>query len=326
VTGELLACEADELHEHLGGPTLLRLAGENQPALFVSVLLHGNETSGWDGLRHYLKQQPTLKRDLTVFIGNTEAAAQGLRSLPSQPDFNRIWRDAEGTGAAVAAAVEGAIADQSFFASVDLHNNTGHNPYYSVVTDLDKHNLGLAYLFSDKAVYVQEPDTVLTRVFTGRCPAVALEVGPVGDPRCAERVTDYIERCMALDEVPEAEPEVFSLFRTRVRVHVREDIAFRFEGDDVNPEGQAPLTLTGGVEAVNFHELSRGSVFGSSDFELGRVLQVLDADHQDVTGAFFEQEGKEILLKESVVPAMYTTDPYVVRQDCLCYFMERMEL
>jgi hypothetical protein len=30
------------------------------------------------------------------------------------------------------------------------------------------------------------------------------------------------------------------------------------------------------------------------------------------------------LLKQAVTPSMYTTDPIVVRQDCLCYFMERL--
>ena len=321
----LLDCDATELHDHLGGPTLIHLAGETEPALFVSVLLHGNETSGWEGVCRYLRETSSLPRSLTLFIGNTKAAKAGMRALPTQPDFNRIWRDAEGEGAALAAAVEAAIADQSFFASIDLHNNTGHNPYYSVVTDLEAHNLGLAYLFSDKAVFVEEPDTVLTRIFTGRCPAVALEVGPVGDLRCAERVYDYVDRCLTLDEVPEAEPDVFSLFRTRVRVHVHEDVTFCFEGDD-GSEGPAPLVLTGGVEAVNFHELGRGTIFGASRLPVDQVFRVLDVEHRDVTDRYFEHDGEAILLKENVVPAMYTTDPYVVRQDCLCYFMERMAI
>jgi len=320
---ELLDCDASELHDHLGGPALIRLEGEAEPALFVSVLLHGNETSGWDGVRRYLRDTPQLPRSLTLFIGNTEAAKAGMRALPTQPDFNRIWRNAEGQGAALAAAVQSAIADQPFFASIDLHNNTGHNPYYSVVTDLEPHNLGLAYLFSEKAVFVEEPDTVLTRVFTGRCPAVALEVGPVGDLRCTDRVYDYVSRCMTLDQVPEAQPDRFSLFRTRVRVHIQDEVSFRFEGDG-ETENPAPLVLTGGVEAVNFHELSRGTVFGASRLAVDRVFRVLDVDHQDVTDRYFEHDGAAILLKENVVPAMYTTDPYVVRQDCLCYFMERM--
>lgn len=321
----LLDCDAAELHDHLGGPTLIQLKGAEEPALFVSVLLHGNETSGWEGVSRYLKETPSLPRSMTLFIGNTEAAKAGMRALPAQPDFNRIWRDADGEGAALASAVQAAISDQPFFASIDLHNNTGHNPYYSVVTDLEPHNLGLAYLFSDKAVFVEEPDTVLTRVFTGRCPAVALEVGPVGDPRCAERVYDYVARCMALDAVPEAETDLFSLYRTRVRVHIQDDVSFCFEGDE-GSESPAPLVLTGGVEAVNFHELRRGTVFGASRLTVGRVFRVLDVDHQDVTDRYFEHDGEAILLKQNVVPAMYTTDPYVVRQDCLCYFMERMTI
>ncbi len=319
----LLDCDATELHDHLGGPTLIQLKGEAQPALFVSVLLHGNETSGWDGVRRYLAETPHLPRDLTLFIGNTEAARARMRALPTQADFNRIWRNAEGPGGALAAAVESAIADQRFIASIDLHNNTGHNPYYSVVTDLEPQNLNLAYLFSDKAVYVEEPDTVLTRIFSGRCPAVALEVGPVGDPRCADRVYDFVQRCMDLEAIPEGQTDQFSLFRTRVRVHVPDEVSFCFEGD-ADSEDPAPLVLTGGVEAVNFHVLDRGTVFGTSELPVDRVFKVLDVDHQDVTGDYFEQDGDAILLKADVVPAMYTTDPYVIRQDCLCYFMERM--
>jgi hypothetical protein len=139
-------------------------------------------------------------------------------------------------------------------------------------------------------------------------------------------VVDYVERAMNLAEVPTATPDVFSLYRTRVRVHVRDGVEFRFEGDEQRPGSEAALTLTGGIEAVNFHELALGTVFGTSDRPVTDVFQVLDGEHQDVTGTFFVQEGGQIMLRESVVPAMYTTDPYVVRQDCLCYFMERMDL
>jgi len=197
-----------------------------------------------------------------------------------------------------------------------------------VLTELDPHNLGLAQLFSDKAVYVQEPDTVLTRIFAGRCPAVALEVGPVGDPRCTDRVIDFLERLIELADIPAAEPETLSLYRTRVRVHIRERVEFFFEGDEPGGMEQGgmekPLVLTGGVEAVNFHELAPGTVFGASELPVECVLQVLDVSHRDVTGEYFEHDGRDIILKTPVVPAMYTTDPYVVRQDCLCYFMERM--
>jgi hypothetical protein len=52
----LLDLDATELHAALGGPTLIHLDGRRGPALFVSVLLHGNETTGWDAVRGLLQR------------------------------------------------------------------------------------------------------------------------------------------------------------------------------------------------------------------------------------------------------------------------------
>jgi hypothetical protein len=32
-----------------------------------------------------------LPRSLSLFVGNTAAAEQGVRHLPEQPDYNRVW-------------------------------------------------------------------------------------------------------------------------------------------------------------------------------------------------------------------------------------------
>jgi succinylglutamate desuccinylase len=317
----LLQTPADGLAALLGGPTLIRLNGRRDPPLFVSVLLHGNEISGWNGVRRLLAGNTAPGRSLMLFIGNVDAAAAGVRTLAHQQDYNRIWRDAAGPEAELAAALVTQLADQPLFASVDLHNNTGHNPHYSVLTDLSPRNLGLAYLFSDKAVYVEEPDTVLTRIFAERCPAIALEVGPVGDPRCDDRVYDYVARLLELDTISDADLQNLQMFRSQVRVHIAPGVRFAFAG-----EGSAPLVLTAGMEAVNFHPLPAGTVFASAAGDPGEVLQVIDVAHQDVTAQYFRQEGGNLVLQRSVVPAMYTTDPAVIVQDCLCYFMETMPL
>ena len=133
----LLEAEPDELLALLGGPTLLHLkAGMSGPGalaqtLFVSVLLHGNETSGWYAVQRLLRDVPTPPRELMILIGNVEAAAAGMRTLPGQQDFNRMWREPQG----VARDVLRCVAKQPLLAVVDLHNNTGRNPHYSVLTD-----------------------------------------------------------------------------------------------------------------------------------------------------------------------------------------------
>lgn len=318
----LLDLPAADLAAALGGPTLVHLRGAREPALLVSVLLHGSEVSGWNGVRRLLQHLRELPRSLVLFIGNVTAAAAGLRVLPGQQDFNRIWRGAAAPEGELADAVIAALDSIELFAAVDLHNNTGHNPHYAVVTDLSPRNLGLAYLFSDKAVYVREPDTVMTRLFADRCPAVALELGPVGDPRCDDRAYDLVRRCLELDRIPDADLDALQLFRTQVRVHVAEGAAFSFAGED----SLTPLVLTGGVESVNFHELPAGTEFGTASIPLLQSLRVLDVEHNDVTDRYFELREGRVLLRQAVVPAMYTLDPLVIRQDCLCYFMERLPL
>ena len=91
----LLDLPATQLEAVLGGPTLIHLDGRRPEPLLVSVLMHGNETTGWEAVRrllpHYLTGEAELPRALSLFIGNVSAAAVGLRRLDGQPDYNRIW-------------------------------------------------------------------------------------------------------------------------------------------------------------------------------------------------------------------------------------------
>ena len=310
----LLDVEARALNDWLGAPTLLRLKGRKRTPILISVLLHGNETSGWDGLRQVLRRQAAaLPRDLLILIGNVEAAAAGVRTLPHQADFNRIWRPASGIGAEVLAS----IADEPLLAVVDLHNNTGQNPPYAVLTDLSPGSLGLACLYdSGVGVFLEEPDTVLTRAFKGRTPCVALELGPVMDAQAVPRAIRYLERLLALEQVPAGRMDDLRLFRTLARVHPPADAAFGFAGLG---EGDLDLVLDASMEASNFRALPAGAEFGVA--RNGFNLHVLDNQHQDVTDRFLTVRDGRILAAEPLIPAMYTTDKSVIRQDCLCYLM-----
>ncbi len=309
----LFSLPAADLDAHLGGPTLLRVAGVGEP-LFVSTLLHGNETSGWTALCRLLQRPPSRMRPLVIFVGNPAAAAARVRHLPDQPDFNRIWKDAEAPYASLAAALLAQATAQPLFAAIDLHNNTGRNPHYSVVTSLDDPHMRLAYLFSDKAVHVEEPDTVLSRALQHHCPSIAVEVGPINDPHSDELAEDLLRRAVIDTPLPEDHRNL-TLYRALARVHITESASFSFDGS------KAELQLTGGMEAVNFHAVPAHTEFARSEAPLAEVLRVLDPAHRDVTEDYFYTDSARIFLRAPVVPAMYTTDPEVVRQDCLCYLM-----
>ena len=51
----LLERPESALHHELDGPTLIHLEGKNPRPLFVTVLQHGNEVTGWEAVRRLLK-------------------------------------------------------------------------------------------------------------------------------------------------------------------------------------------------------------------------------------------------------------------------------
>ncbi len=89
----ILEAKATDLLELLGSPTLIHLQGEAKEPLFVSTLLHGNETTGFYAIQRLLNeyQDKPLPRSVSIFIGNVEAAAVEQRRLDLQPDYNRVW-------------------------------------------------------------------------------------------------------------------------------------------------------------------------------------------------------------------------------------------
>jgi hypothetical protein len=53
-------------------------------------------------------------------------------------------------------------------------------------------------------------------------------------------------------------------------------------------------------------------------------LLVLDEDGRDVTEGYFEIRGGELRTRRRVTPSMLTLNEQVIRQDCLCYLMEKL--
>jgi len=325
---QLLETEATGLKALLGRPTLIHLQGRQEPALFISVLMHGNETTGWEAVRALLKRycdrqgDMDLPRSLSIFIGNVSAAAKGLRRLDNQPDYNRVW---PGCGSphteehALMQQVVDSMLSRGLFASVDVHNNTGLNPHYACTNFLDNRFLHLAALFSRTVVYFLRPKGVQSMAFGKHCPAVTLECGKVGAAYGVEHAIEYLDACLHLSEHPShpvAEHDI-EIFHTVAIVKVLENISFGFGGQKVN------LNFSDDLDRLNFRELPAGTSFGYVEPEQGIGLEVRDENGRDVTANYFTLDQGELRLQTAVMPSMLTKDHRVIRQDCLCYLMER---
>lgn len=320
-----LEVSATELHRILPGPTLIHLGGLRVPALFVSVLLHGNETTGWLAVQTLLQRyrDRPLPRALSLFIGNIAAARAGVRRFDHEPDYNRIWPGTaldECAHTSMARRVVEEMAARGVFASVDVHNNTGINPHYGCTNRLDPQFLQLATLFSRLVVYFTHPRGVQSAAFAPLCPAVTLECGKPGDAHGIEHVTDFLEACLHLSRLPDhpVAAHDIDLFHTVAQIHIPEPVDFDFA------EQARDLHLDPEIERMNFTELPAGTVWGTVCLDGERVpVQARNGDGLDVTAEYFGREGEWLVLKKPAMPSMLTLDIRIIRQDCLCYLMER---
>jgi succinylglutamate desuccinylase len=185
---KLLEVPAEGLHELLGGPTLIHLPGREPAPLFVSVLLHGNESTGFYAVQALLRDYRSreLPRALSLFIGNVAAASEGQRYLDTQPDYNRAWPGTEFADLPEVRMMQQLVeimAARRAFASIDVHNNTGINPHYACINRIDNRFLHLAALFSRTVVYFIRPLGVQSMAMSGVCPATTIECGKSGRPR-----------------------------------------------------------------------------------------------------------------------------------------------
>lgn len=318
----LLDLPAARLGEVLPGPSLIHLPGRRTPPLFVSVLLHGNEDTGWLAAQSVLKKFATaeLPRALSLFIGNVEAARSGLRRLDGQPDYNRVWPGSEEAHPAEAAMMQEVVDTmraRGVFASIDIHNNTGLNPHYACVNRLEQDFLHLAVLFSRIVVYFIRPRGVQSAAFAELCPAVTVECGKPGTPGGVEHAAVFMEACLHLSGFPAhpLPPHDVDLFHTVATVKIPESLSFGFGAPD------ADIDFVPKLDHYNFRELAHGDAWGR--VRQGRLL-ALDETGTDIGDRLFDYRKNEITLRRPLMPAMLTRDERVIRQDCLCYLMERI--
>jgi succinylglutamate desuccinylase len=322
----LLDAPAAELHRLLDGPTLIHLPGRRAEPLFVSILLHGNEDTGLKAMRQVLGKYRAklLPRALSLFVGNIAAARAGLRRLDGQPDYNRVWPGCEPLGLPeerMMAQVVESMRGRRVFASIDIHNNTGLNPHYACLNRLDQRFFRLATLFSRTAVYFTRPLGVQATAFAELCPAVTVECGKAGEGAADGHAASFVEAALHLDHFPEhpLARQDLDLYRSVAVVKLPESTRFAFG------QGEADIVFEADLDHFNFTELAAGT-------RLGRVaptcplppLQAWDGDGREVAAHYFEVDGGRLLTRQPVTPAMLTRDERIIRQDCLCYLMERL--
>lgn len=323
IPDEFLSCGARDIRRAFPEPTLVHAGGprSGQP-LVVSILLHGNETSSVGVAQSLcrLAREATFRRPLWILVGNVRAAEAGVRSLPGQPDFNRIWSGGSSPECGWAQSVLAELRESSVYACVDVHNNTGKNPPYGCVPGQEGIPLALATRFAPDVVHLGLPLTTLTHAAGKICPALTLECGQAGDKDGIARALALIESLATCDRLPEKPRRPFRLYGRCRRLELPAGASVAFGETGSRFDFVFPVRC----EQWNFSWLAPGTIIGRRRPD-GPVLQLRDESAVDVASDWLDQTGADIKLKKGAAPAMLTCDPRAVALDCVGYLMDRLK-
>jgi len=325
--------KVSDLYKIIPQPSLIHLQGERKKPLFVSVLLHANEDTGFFAIQELLKRykDKPLPRSLSIFFGNIEASKKGVRHLDNQPDYNRVWPGSDYPECAetrLMQEVVNSMAERKPFASIDIHNNTGRNPHYSCINQLDAKSLHLASLFSRIVVFFETPKGVQSMAMSKLCPAVTLECGQPHLAHGVEHAVDFVETILHLEAIESHDthkPDV-EIYHTVARVMIPEENSFSFTANNNLEKDQSDIIFAADIDRINFTQLPAKTVIGKIRPQSNARLIALDDNENDVSNDYFTIEGDNLMLSKSLMPAMLTLNKKIVRQDCLCYLMENINV
>jgi hypothetical protein len=313
----------------LGGkPALIRIPGtERHPrARLVACLLHGNEDSGFRAVTELLREAPHYPYDLWVLIGNVRAATTegwfANRYLDDQEDFNRVWGLEPPTTRMrrCAAAVLEELAEADLEAAIDLHNNTGKNPYYAITPRQEPAWLHLGAVCADIVLHWGFRAHTLMQALSEQCPAIAVECGLPGLPESAAFAADALWRYLEADDL-DGVRRPREAYVMRHRVEVRPEVPFAVGG---TLSEDLELVLTPEMDGHNFGMLLAGTEIGRVHAGSAVPLLAMDMRGRDTTDEFFQVTPRgSVVVTQDVTPVMMATTVVQIRRDCFFYIARR---
>jgi hypothetical protein len=110
-----------------------------------------------------------------------------------------------------------------------------------------------------------------------------------------------------------------NLYHTVATVKIPQHFNFGFDFD----AEQDDIRFVSDLDHLNFRELPKGTLIARTADGTDIHFEVTDENGNETEREFFLFDRNEIRFAKDIMPSMLTLDERVIRQDCLCYLMER---
>lgn len=297
----------------LGGPAIIK-AGKGDECIFISCLMHGNEPSSFFAAHRILNElykEDNLNKTVYFAFMNVRAAIEGglfaNRFCDDEMDMNRIWgkqHSKNGLQEDAAKFIMRFITLHDPIMVLDIHNTTGANPVFAIISEFRKENIEAAAVMSDVVWYANLNGT-LTGWVGQICPSITVECGKNIDTQSHENAYKAIKKlfmlCNALQGDVKPNKQL-RLLHSVERIDVLStdvEVSHKNTGNDV--------VLRPDIEEFNTVMLEPGTPLGW-------------INKQDILlSSFVEVKDRQMILKEPCTFILITTYLDAINKDALGY-------
>lgn len=290
------------------------------PWCVVSVLVHGNEPSGFFACHQLLKTGFRPAWNTAWVISSVRAArtapAFTHRHLPGEYDLNRRFgvHPVDDPVTALAFDITDYIRERQPRWVLDIHNTSGRGPAFGVAVANSNAIARLLSPFTDRLIVTHlVVGSLMEQNFN--CPVVTIECGGATDPAAHACASEGLRQLLASPALP-AIPSQLTLYQHPVRVQLRPGLSLAYADSACT---EAVLTLRSDIERLNRVVARAGTCFGWLKAPLAEALSAVNDQRQDVIERLFEVN--EGVLQNRVPMQVFMATPRadIALSDCLFY-------
>lgn len=306
----------------LTGPVVFDVEGKiKHKWRVVSVLVHGNEPSGFIAVHRWLLSLDTPYTNVRFIVSSVEAAKQqplfSTRFVDGVTDLNRSFNSKD-TSCEVqtrAASIKQAIAEVKPEAVVDMHNTSGSSPAFCVTTRIDMAVQALASFFCQTVMYTRlKLGSLMEQDFD--CPIVTLECGGAKDQIAHEMAYQGLHEFLAVEDIFSGHHlKLVDIVEHPLRLEFNHDYSLIFaEHKDESKD----VTLVSDIEQHNMGTTRADCFIGWSNTGIEAFTVRNEQGDVQSSHLLYCEEGKLYTVHPMRI-FMATSNLEIAKKDCLFY-------
>ncbi|EWH11917.1 hypothetical protein DS2_01998 [Catenovulum agarivorans DS-2] len=306
----------------LHGPTVIDMQGLiNTRTRVVSVLVHGNEPSGFIALHRFLLSKVIPMTNVRFIISSVEAAQQSPvfsnRYFDDKHDLNRCF-NLDNSDALVnqrAGSILQAINEVKPEAVIDMHNTSGASPSFCVATRIDMQVQALASFFCQTMIYTRlNLGALMEQNFN--CPIVTVECGGAQDQQAHEVAYQGVHEFLMADNLFAGHHYMLVDIvehPLRLEIDPKTNLSFADKSDP-----SADITLVSDIEQHNMGVTRADCLIGWSNIGCTPFTVRNEAGDVQSDSIIYCKDG-QLFTRQKLRIFMATTNHRIALNDCLFY-------